>query len=70
MHQGYPGFPLGVSEDLKPEEVRVLGYPRAELKLGIIPAVGIALGVRRLPSGVPTYSSTPRRTTRATAEAL
>lgn len=50
---GLPWLPLGISEDLKPEEeVRVLGYPRAQLGLGMIPAVGKALGVRRLPSGV------------------
>jgi S1-C subfamily serine protease len=50
---GLAWLPLGTSEDLKPEEeIRVLGYPRAQIGLGMIPAAGKALGVRRLPSGV------------------
>jgi S1-C subfamily serine protease len=39
---------LGDSTALKPEEeVRVLGYPRAGLGLGLIPAGGKALGLRK-----------------------
>ncbi|MBC7170221.1 trypsin-like peptidase domain-containing protein, partial [Candidatus Bipolaricaulota bacterium] len=50
---GLAWLPLGASEDLKPEEeIRVLGYPRAGLGLGMIPAGGKALGLRSLPSGV------------------
>ncbi|MBC7170108.1 trypsin-like peptidase domain-containing protein [Candidatus Bipolaricaulota bacterium] len=50
---GLAWLPLGASEELMPEEeIRVLGYPRAGLGLGMIPAAGKALGIRRLPSGV------------------
>jgi S1-C subfamily serine protease len=50
---GLPWLPLGAAETLKPEEeIRVLGYPRAGLGLGMIPAAGKALGIRRLASGV------------------
>ena len=45
---GLASLPIGKSEDLKPEEeIRVLGYPRAGLGLGLIPAAGKALGTRR-----------------------
>ena len=50
---GLAWLSLGASEALKPEEeIRVLGYPRAGLGLGMIPASGKALGLRSLPSGV------------------
>jgi len=50
---GLAWLSVGASEALKPEEeIRVLGYPRAGLGLGLIPAGGKALGVRSLPSGV------------------